>query len=47
VLKGQDGWNPTAPFQMPQVKKPVIPSNQVELTDFGAIGDGICTLKIA
>ena len=45
VLKGEDGWNPTAPFQMPEVKQPVIPNNQVELTDFGAIGDGktLCT----
>lgn len=45
VLKGHDGWNPSAPFQMPEVKLPVIPDNQVELTDFGAIGDGktLCT----
>lgn len=45
VLKGQDGWDPSAPFQMPQVKQPTIPDYQVELTDFGAIGDGktLCT----
>jgi len=45
VLKGQDGWDPSAPFKMPQVKLPVIPNNQVELSDFGAIGDGktLCT----
>lgn len=45
VLKGSDGWNPTAPFQMPQVKLPDIPNYQVELTDFGAVGDGktLCT----
>ena len=45
VLKGQDGWDPSAPFQMPQVKQPVIPQYQVVLTDYGAIGDGktLCT----
>ena len=45
VLKGQDRWNPSAPFQMPEVRQPVIPDYQVELTDFGAIGDGktLCT----
>lgn len=45
VLKGSDGWDPSAPFQMPQVKTPVIPDNEVYLTDFGAVGDGmtICT----
>lgn len=45
VLKGSDGWNPTAPFQMPEVKTPAIPDYQVKLTDFGAVGDGktLCT----
>ena len=45
VLKGQNGWDPSAPFQMPQIKQPVIPQYQVVLTDYGAIGDGktLCT----
>ena len=29
------------PFSMPEVTAPVIPNNQVKLTDFGAVGDGI------
>ena len=29
------------PFAMPEVSAPVIPDNEVKLTDFGAVGDGI------
>ena len=29
------------PFKMAEVSAPVIPDNQVKLTDFGAVGDGI------
>ncbi len=29
------------PFQMPEVKAPVIPDRQVKITDFGGVGDGI------
>ena len=29
------------PFNMPEVKAPVIPDYQVKLTDFGGVGDGI------
>ena len=29
------------PFPMPEVTAPVIPDNQVNLKDFGAVGDGI------
>jgi polygalacturonase len=47
VLKGTDDWNPISaiPFYMPHVSTPVIPNNQVRLTDFGAVGDGktLCT----
>ena len=28
------------PFKMTAVKAPVIPKNEVKLTDFGAVGDG-------
>ena len=33
------------PFNMPELTAPAIPSNEVVLTDFGAIGDGetLCT----
>ena len=29
------------PFAMPEVSAPVIPDNEVKLSDFGAVGDGI------
>lgn len=29
------------PFDMPQIKTPEIPNNQVSIKDFGAVGDGI------
>ena len=29
------------PFDMPRVSRPVIPAYSVELTDFGAVGDGV------
>lgn len=33
------------PFEMPRVKAPVFPDNEVNLKDFGAVGDGmhLCT----
>lgn len=45
VLKGSDNWDPTVPFYMPQITKPVIPNQEVYLSDFGAVGDGktLCT----
>ena len=37
------------PFKMTAVKAPVIPKNEVKLTDFGAVGDGetLCTKAFA
>lgn len=37
------------PFQMPEVKAPVFPDNQVSLNDYGAKGDGsvLCTEAFA
>ena len=37
------------PFKMASVKAPVIPKNEVKLTDFGALGDGetLCTKAFA
>ena len=29
------------PFDMPRVQRPVIPDYTVDLTDFGAVGDGV------
>ena len=34
-------YTETLPFSMPEVTAPVIPDNQVNLKDFGAVGDGI------
>ena len=31
----------SAPFSMPRVQEPSIPSRQVVLTDFGGVGDGV------
>lgn len=40
---------PSAPFDMPQVAQVQIPGNSVQLTDFGAVGDGsnLCTEAFA
>lgn len=37
------------PFEMPRVKAPVFPDNEVNLKDFGAVGDGmhLCTEAFA